>query len=91
MMESYCQIQNRGIYCEKKIACVNSILRKLDLSLKHGIGPATAMALSGFSVVVYNNLNEAKLGLRLAEMAKKMSAATNATRYASLVVLGIGQ
>ena len=91
IMECYAQIHERGVYCEKKFAVVNSILRKLDLSLKHGVGPATAMAFSGFSVVLYNNFGDLDLGLRMSKIAKAMSEEAYAIRYAPCVVLGIGQ
>ena len=90
-MQAYCRIQERAIYCEKRVSFIYAVTRAVDLALKHGRSDTTAVSLSGFAVVLVNQYKDMVLGLQLAEIARSLMCSVDTSRHDAHVTSWLGQ
>lgn len=90
-MQAYCRIQERALYCEKRVAFIYSVTRAVDLALKYGRSDTTAISLSGFAIVLVNQYKNVVLGLHLAEISRSLMRSADTSRHDAHVMMWLGQ
>jgi hypothetical protein len=90
-IQAYCRIQERAMYCEKRVTFIYAATRAVDLALKHGRSDTTALSLAGFAIVLVNQYNDMILGLHLAEVSRSLMQLGGGSRHDAQVVMWLGQ
>lgn len=76
----------RAWYCKRVALFVLCVIRNVNMTLDHGLSQTGAFSLVGVGTIMYGNLGEEELGIRLALLSKEVMKATNAKKYEAKIL-----